>query len=90
MGRGFHRKKYDGRKTIESFAVKLHDETDFDALNNELAGRWGTMLPEHVPLWLRPVFLLRRSEVLVCNSNAEFQVRLKVLGRFRASPLYLL
>jgi hypothetical protein len=41
MGSGFHRKKYDARKTFEGFAVKLHDETDFDALNNELAGRRG-------------------------------------------------
>jgi hypothetical protein len=41
------------------------------------------MQPEHVPLWLQPVLLLRRSEVLVCNSNAEFQVRLKVPDCFR-------
>ena len=72
MDRRFHRKKYDARKTLEVFSVKLRDETDLDALNNELAGRWGTMQPEHAPLWLQPVLLLRRSEVLVCNSNTEF------------------
>jgi hypothetical protein len=41
MDRRFHRKKYDVRKTLEVFSVKVRDETDLDALNNELAGRWG-------------------------------------------------
>jgi len=41
MDRRFYRKKYDARKTLEVFSVKLRDETDLDALNNELAGWWG-------------------------------------------------
>jgi hypothetical protein len=33
-----HRKKYDARRPFEVFSFKLRDETDLDALNNELAG----------------------------------------------------
>jgi hypothetical protein len=41
MDRSYYRKKYDARRTFEVFSVKLRDETDLDALNNELAGWWG-------------------------------------------------
>ena len=41
MDRSYYRKKYDARKTFEVFSVKLRDETDLHALNNELAGWWG-------------------------------------------------
>ena len=41
MDRPFHRKKYDARRTFEGFSVKLPDEPELDALNNELAGSWG-------------------------------------------------
>ena len=40
MDRSYYRKKYDARKTLEVFSVKLRDETDLHALNNELAGWW--------------------------------------------------
>ncbi len=65
MDRRFHRKKYDARKTLEVFSVKLRDETDLDALNNELGRVVGeTMQPAHVSLWLKSVPPPRRSEVL--------------------------
>jgi hypothetical protein len=54
IDRRFYRSKYDTRKTLEAFSATLKNETNLEALNEELVRVVKeTMQPTHASLWMR-------------------------------------
>jgi len=64
MDRRFYRKKYDAKRTLEAFSVKLRAETDLESLNSELLSAVReTIQPARVSLWLRDPLSYEKREL---------------------------
>jgi hypothetical protein len=69
------------RMALEAHSLKLRNEMDLEALNDELVGMVReTMQPAHVSLWLHPIPLQRTSNLASSRRRSHGLYRLHIIN----------